>query len=121
MLGGFALSGFGSRWIADLPQVEAEGNVPLQPYQPLGQQGLILVLAQLEQRLGGVFLLAGRQQAGQIAVLLQQLGGGLGADTGHPLMLEPPMPVRAQKSTSCVGATPYCCSTKVASSQRLLK
>ncbi len=43
------------------------------------------MLAQLEQRLGGVFLLAGGQHGSEIAILLQQLGGGLGADAGHPL------------------------------------
>ena len=50
MLGEIASSGIRGGRITDLPQVEAKGDVPLQPYQSLGQQGLILVLAQLEQR-----------------------------------------------------------------------
>ncbi len=86
--------------VADVPQVESQRNIPLQAHQPLGQQGLILMLAQLDQWLGGVLLLAGLEHGCQIAILLQQLGGGLGANPGTPLILEPLIPVRAQKSTS---------------------
>ena len=61
----------GLRRVANLPQVEAERDIPLQAHQPLGQQRLSLMLAQLEQGLAGLFLLAGAEQGGQVAMLQQ--------------------------------------------------
>lgn len=47
--------------VADLPQVEPERDIVLQPDQALGQQGLFPVLAQLEQGSGGPLPLTGLQ------------------------------------------------------------